>query len=81
MKKNIFGISYIFIIYLLVLQHFLEIYIPIFQYFDELLALMFFPIFIAYIMKNHGKIKIEKSDLKIIICIILIIILQIFMKM
>lgn len=75
MKKNILGISYIIIIYLLIIQHILENYIQIFHYFDEFLAILFFPVIMIYLVKNHGKIKVDKIDLRIALCLFLIIII------
>lgn len=69
-KKKKLEIIYICLLYLLILQNALQKYIQVFKYFDEFLALLFFPAFIVYIIKKHGKIKINKKDLAIILCLI-----------
>lgn len=73
MKSSKYARIYIILLYLLVLQNPLQNYIKIFQYFDEVLALMFFPIVIIYLIRNNGKIKIERKDIIIVICLIIII--------
>ncbi len=73
MKSSKYARIYIILLYLLVLQNPLQNYIKIFQYFDEVLALMFFPIAIIYLIRNNGKIKIERKDIIIVICLITII--------
>ena len=73
MKNARYAKIYIILLYLLVLQNPLQNYIKGFQYIDEILALMFFPIAIIYIVKNNGKIRIGKKDIAIVLCLFIII--------
>lgn len=63
-KMNyIIYIFFVFTIYTLVFQNLLQEYITPIQYFDEVLAFIFFPVFILFAKKN----KIKKYDLILII--------------
>lgn len=65
---NIRYIFFILCIYILVFQNLLQKYISIFQYFDELLALLIFPILILKLLKKNKKnhIKLNEISIKII---------------
>lgn len=65
---NIRYMFFILCIYILVFQNLLQKYISIFQYFDELLALLIFPILILKLLKKNKKnhIKLNKISIKII---------------
>ena len=65
-RKNL--VTYIFLIfsiYILLFQNVLQSYIKPIQYFDEILAIIFFPIFLIATEKE----KIKKSNLIITICL------------
>lgn len=65
-RKNL--VTYIFLIfsiYILVFQNVLQSFIKPIQYFDEILAIIFFPIFLIATEKE----KIKKSNLIITICL------------
>ena len=73
MKKRAYNFKvflYILIIYLLVFQNFLQTYIPIFQYADELIAILGFFVACNKLIKN--KFKIKKENLIIIACLLII---------
>ena len=76
-KKNL-EIIYVCLLYLFVLQYVLQEYIQIFQYFDEFIAILFFPIFIVYVIKKQGKIKIDKKDIIIASCLLGVVIIGLF---
>lgn len=80
-KKKKLEIIYICLLYLLILQNALQKYIQVFKYFDEFLALLFFPAFIVYIIKRRGKIKINKKDLLILLCLLGILIIGLLANM
>lgn len=77
-KKKYLEIIYVCLLYLFVLQYFLQEYIQIFQYFDEFIAILFFPVFIVYVIKKHGKIKVDKKDIIIVLCLLGVIIIGLF---
>lgn len=65
-----YTLIYITLIYLLVFQNLLQRYINIFQYIDEILSIIGILYFFIYLKKKKGKVK--KTDLIIIISILLL---------
>jgi len=69
MKKKAINIKMFFLyicIYILLFQNFLQNYIPIIQYYDELLSILAIPIAIIY-MVNKGDYKIKKYNIYIVV--------------
>ncbi len=64
-----YAIIYIIIVYVLIFQNFLQKYVSIFQYTDEMIALIGILYYIGNLIKNK---KIKKSDIIIIISLILL---------
>ena len=73
-KKSVRYIFFIFLIYMLIFQNFLQMNFEIFKYFDELLALAFFPIFLLVKLKSENKFLFNKNNLKIVILLLIIIV-------
>lgn len=69
-KNKIASYIYIIILFLLIFQNFLQMYITIFQYYDEILAVIGILAIIFEFIKSKGKIK--KSNLIILSCMIVI---------
>lgn len=67
--ENKYTIIYITVVYILVFQNFLQMYINFFQYADEIVALIGILYYIGNTLKSK---KIRKNDLIIIISIILL---------
>lgn len=67
-------ILFIFIFYMYIFQDFIAKYISIFKYFDELYAILFFPIVLFKILNRKSKLNMLKEDFAILICLIIIII-------
>ena len=68
-------IKYIIILvcfYLLIFQNFIQSFIPLFRYFDEILAVSFIPVFIKEKLIDHKKINFTKNDLFISVFLIFI---------
>ena len=76
-KKNSKYIIFILLIYMLVFQDFIQRHVPIFQYFDEFLAVLIIPVLILK-LKNTESWKIKKNDLIIIVLLSLIVIIGIY---
>ena len=74
-RKNLKLTIYILVWYIIVFQTVLQRYIKIFQYFDEMLAILFFPVAIYNIVKNKGKLMITKRNLIIMGSLAIIIVL------
>lgn len=73
-KKYIINLRLLFLIvciYLFIFQNFLQTYIPLFQFYDEILALISLPIILTNLMKR----KTSKLNLNIIIVLFIIILL------
>lgn len=77
-KKELKMILYIFVWYILLFQSVIQTYIKAFQFFDELLAILFFPVVICYILKNRGKVYITKTSIIIILSLCIITILGLY---
>ncbi len=80
MKKIKINLNYLlFLLYLygLIFQNLLQTLIPVFQYLDEFLALLFFPVFLINLFKNKNKkaqfMNIYEKKLLIALFIILMI--------
>lgn len=71
-KNKKITILYIFLLYILILQPFLQKKIEIFQYTDEVFALILFGCAIIKIIKNNKKIKVSKRNIIIISCLLAI---------
>lgn len=56
-KNKIASYIYIIILFLLIFQNFLQMYIKIFQYYDEILAVIGILAVIFDFIKTKGKIK------------------------
>ena len=78
MKINIGYILFIICLYLLIFQNFIQTYIPIVKFFDEILSLMFIPILVIYLIKNKGKLLIKKNDFIIVICLLIILVIGLY---
>lgn len=75
MKINLKYLFFVVCIYLLVFQNFLQNYITPIRYFDEILALLIFPIIIIdMIKKRKEEIIVNKDSFVIIICLIMLVI-------
>ena len=70
--ENIKYYVFVAVMYILIFQDFLQNNIKIFRYFDEILALMFIPYFIVYIIKYKKTFKIKKYDFIIVSNLIII---------
>ena len=77
-KKSARLIIYIIFWYILIFQSIIQKYIRVFQYFDEILALLFFPVVIYKIIKNRGKIIISRQNIIMWSCLCLIIFIGLF---
>lgn len=69
-KNKIASYIYIIILFLLIFQNFLQMYIKIFQYYDEILAVIGILAVIFDFIKTKGKIK--KTNLIILVCMLVI---------
>lgn len=69
-KNKIASYIYILVLFLLVFQNFLQIYIQIFQYYDEILAIIGILAILYDLVRTKGKIK--KINLIILICLFVI---------
>ena len=79
MKINLKYSFFIVCIYLLVFQNFLQNYITPIRYFDEILALLIFPIIIIDMIKKREKeIIVNKDSFIIIVCLILLVIIGLY---
>ena len=75
MRINLKYSFFIVCIYILVFQNFLQNYITPIRYFDEILALLIFPIIIIdMIKKRDKKYIVSKDSFIIIVCLILLVI-------
>lgn len=66
-KVNIKYIFFMICLYVLIFQNLLQVYIPFFQYFDEFLSLLAIPIIIVKLFDKKIKIKVEKSNIYILV--------------
>lgn len=71
-------IFFIIILYISIFQDFLQKYIVYFKYFDEILALLFFPFLYFYCFKNKKNLKIKKDNAIIFTSLIFIILIGLF---
>ena len=69
-KGSKLGYIYIILLYALIFQNFLQSYIKIFQYLDEILAVLGIIIMIYDFLKSRG--KINRGNLIIIVCLTII---------
>lgn len=71
-KEKASKIICIIFLYILIFQSVIQGYIKVFQYFDEMLAIISFLYIIFYIIKSRGKISVNKFSV-IIFCFLIII--------
>ena len=73
-KLNIKYILLILIIYIFIYQELLQSYVPIFSYFDELLALISLPVILKNIIDAKGIINFKKNNTKLFFWLIVILV-------
>lgn len=65
----------VFIFYMYIFQDFIAKYIPIFKYFDELYAILFFPLIFLKLLRKRIDRKMKKEDIIISLCMMSILML------
>ncbi len=73
LEKNKY-ILFTVIFYMYIFQDFIAKYISIFKYFDELYAILFFPLILFKILKKRMNWKVKKEDSVIFLCVIVILV-------
>ena len=69
------GIRYYFLIlciYIFVFQNAIQKYVPIFQYFDEIFALLLVPVLIVHLLKAKNRFLIKRYDFIIVVSIFIL---------
>lgn len=77
-KKEIRYYFFVLCIYLFIFQNALQRYIPIFQYADEIFALLLIPVLIIHIVKSKNRFVIKKYDLIIVVSLLILVIIGIY---
>ncbi len=65
-------ILFIILLYLFVLQNFLQDIFPVFKYYDEAFSLIAIPLSLYYLFKNKGKIFINKDFTKLFLSLFIL---------
>lgn len=77
-KEKIIKIIFILFMYVLIFQSVIQQYIKIFQYFDEMLAILIAIVSAIYIIKKKGKIVINKYNIYIVALISIVVLIGLY---
>lgn len=77
-KEKIIKTIFILFMYILIFQSVIQQYIKIFQYFDEMLALLIAIVSAIYIIKKKGKIVINKYNICIVSLILIVVLIGLY---
>lgn len=72
-KKEIRYYFFIMCIYFFTFQNAIQKIVPIFQYWDEIFAILLIPVLIVYSIKSKGRILVKKYNLIIIISLLILV--------